>query len=222
MKILVMNMAKRMDKAQADFLAEGGFDVALLQEVLFDQTYYDFQTFFAYETTAFKTLFKRRPSGTAVLVRHGLCDGVAFEGILTSDREFLRRTPKSMSVAELKGIDESAARLVVVSIHGHNGWPLRKVKPLTRQLALLEPMLFRTRSEGIPVVLAGDFNTLTEERMAAVFEFMRVHGFKQWKGAAYDQTRTLDHVFARGVEISNFVVHRGFSDHPAIEFQIKV
>lgn len=219
MKILSLNLAKRMDAAQEKLMREENFDACFFQEYVMENSWvmdFDFDFF---ETVALKSLFKDRHCGTAILLKEKYSAMATKRSFLSPDKEFLIRKNKSMTAVVCGPSEEFPKGLLLVSVHGHNGWPLRKPEPLKRQLEELTVLLAGTHQ--MPAVIAGDFNTFNVEREAVVYNFMRSNGvWTDWRPAYYDNKKTLDHIFTRGIKIKNFTTRKGLSDHPAMIFEI--
>lgn len=225
LKVLSLNMHKDMSVEQQKQLARGGYHIALLQEYCEKEgtPFVNIKEYEEHHTWALKRMRTREQCGTVVLLKTisklAHTKGYSF---LSPDLEAVIRTPKSMTAVYMEftsPVNVSYPRkcLLVVSIHGHNGWPWREAKPLERQLEQLTQILVEYEC---PAIIAGDFNTFNELRQEAVFGFMRRQGFTNFNSAVFDATRTLDYVFARGVTIEHFKTLRGLSDHPGMEFSI--
>jgi endonuclease/exonuclease/phosphatase (EEP) superfamily protein YafD len=215
-----MNLHKEMSNAQKRELINGQYDIGLFQEWCEkSEPFYDFTEYEQHSTYNLKRFFSRQQCGTTVLLRHKADLGVreAYH-FLSQDKEFLINKPKAITAVYME--PDVGKRLLVISVHGHNGWPKHKKAPLQRQLYQLQQLLNETQC---PTILAGDFNTFTEDRKAVMFEFVRTFGFKVYESAAFDEKKTLDYVFAsNGITIDNFKIKRGLSDHPAMAFTIKL
>jgi len=214
-------MHKDMSSVQKEHLVRRGYHVALLQEYCEKSTpFCDSTVYEEFHTWALQRMRTGEQCGTVVLLNREIkANSIKSWSFLSPDLEAIIRTPKSMTAVyfELPSSSLEPKRLLVVSIHGHNGWPWREAKPLERQLQQLKELLTQYQC---PAVISGDFNTFTEPRREVVHSFMKEFGFTQSKNAPFDATRTLDYVFARGLTIDNFQPLWGLSDHPGMEFVI--
>ncbi|QIB65183.1 endonuclease/exonuclease/phosphatase family protein [Kineobactrum salinum] len=130
---------------------------------------------------------------------------------LTTQEPWLR-TPKATVVTEfpLAGREE---RLLTVNIHAVNF--TLGLEHYRAQLAALDEVLQQHRG---PVLIAGDLNTWSGDRLATVTAFMDRHGLKPVTFAPDLRSRVfgqaLDHIFIRGLEAgAASVVEVDSSDH---------
>jgi endonuclease/exonuclease/phosphatase (EEP) superfamily protein YafD len=152
--------------------------------------------------------------------RHDFATGVATgsvadplleEPLLSPIREPLTRTPKSalLTWVAVEGASES---LLLVNLHGIN---FRTAAALDAQLDTLEPFVADHRG---PLIVAGDFNTWSRRRRAAVEAFAARHDLI----SPFSKTR-FDDVFVRGLEIRGAEVLRSrSSDHDALRVELRV
>jgi exonuclease III len=216
---LTLNLAKLMNEDQANFIKQNDFDVIMMQEWNDVENPIDkIPNYSFFFNPVMKRLFKDNYTGVTTGIETDFIMN-DFHYLKSKDKEFLIGSAKGITVID--GVflrDGKANPIIIVNVHGHNGWPKHKPEPLKRQLEALAPFLSDLSK---PAILAGDFNTFNNEREYALMEFARTHGFKDWESASYDDKKTLDHVFIRGGIIKKSEIVRGLSDHPAIDFWVE-
>lgn len=132
----------------------------------------------------------------------------------TFDLEPVTETPKTTAYAKYP-IEGSQKELLVISIHGLN---FTGSKAFSRHLSQVYSNV--TDHDG-PVILAGDFNTRTKQRMREVQALARALGLKEVAFKNGDRRMTsvgtdniLDHAFIRGFKIKHAeVIPSEGSDH---------
>lgn len=135
----------------------------------------------------------------------------------TTDVEFWVKTRKSSLIT--RHVVEGHP-LLVINVHGFNGWPLKKVEPLLRQLNQLMDTILAF--DG-PIVVGGDFNTSTDARLDAVNTFFKDLDFSEHIATDYPKShRTLDHVYGRGCGLLTVSRIQGGSDHTATVVGVKL
>jgi endonuclease/exonuclease/phosphatase (EEP) superfamily protein YafD len=151
----------------------------------------------------------------------GVATGARFsnfraEALLTTAREPLLRTPKSMLVTEyaLAGRTDT---LLVVNVHAIN---FVLSSSFESQMLQLEEAIARHRG---PIVVAGDFNTWKKSRMDLLIISLGRHGVVLAPAAGKSRI-ALDHIFSRGLRILRTpkVERVKSSDHQPllIEFEV--
>ena len=144
---------------------------------------------------ALNSAFQYRDRGTGVLTAASVRPLYSCGQRTT---EPLIQLPKTslVSVYPIEGLDEN---LLVANIHGINFTP--GVDAYREQI---EELYFVMKDHGGPVVLAGDFNTWSEERMQIVDDLARLLALESLDYTNHNRTtlfgRALDHVFYRGLE----------------------
>jgi endonuclease/exonuclease/phosphatase (EEP) superfamily protein YafD len=205
MKILQLNLAKRMDKAQRALISQINPAVCLLQEYwrIPDDLSNGYQL-------AMATSYVKRgdPVGAAILYK-------------ATERRPLVKEFRCEDAEAVIGIKKTTVLVdfgdyTLVSIHGHNGWPFKKAEPLCKQVETV----LKAVNPNRPCLFAGDFNTSTEGRMTQIRDLMKKYGYTHAYQAHYSGHRYLDHVFTRGVNASNFEIIPGYSDHPGLSYRI--
>lgn len=147
-------------------------------------------------------------------------------------REPLFSTPKAALLSEyaLEGSDHT---LLVINVHAIN---FRPAEHLSRQLAQLRAPI---EAHVGPVILAGDFNTHHRPRLEALEELAGSLGltavFPNWRDDPRGNRRPvkdgrtrhlrwpLDHVYVRGLEVSEAKIHADSqgSDHKPLSFHVR-
>lgn len=131
------------------------------------------------------------------------------------------RTPKATVVTEfpLAGREE---RLLAVNIHAVNF--TLGLEPYKAQLAALDELLQQHRG---PMLIAGDLNTWSDDRLATVSAFMDRHGLQpviftpDLRSRVFGQP--LDHIFIRGLEAGTAtVVEVDSSDHNPLLVSLRI
>jgi endonuclease/exonuclease/phosphatase (EEP) superfamily protein YafD len=137
------------------------------------------------------------------------------QALLSPVAEPLLKTPKSSLVSWIE-IDGADQPVLLVNLHGIN---FRRAPALDAQLGALDELL--EAHEG-PAVVAGDFNTWSGRRRAALDNFAARHQLV----SAFDgrpRPRLHDDVFVRGLVIVDAVVLRSrSSDHDALRVELRV
>jgi len=158
------------------------------------------------------------PAGTALLARvPALPESI--EAQVTPDLEPMVGTPKSAALAQFAL--PSGPPLLCCSIHGINRAPFEAFE---RQLGRV---VARLQQHTGPVLLAGDFNTQTEakvaclEAAAATLELRAVAFDPDLRTPSKLSRRPLDHAFvSTSVRIEAQEVVVGGSDHAALTFDL--
>jgi endonuclease/exonuclease/phosphatase (EEP) superfamily protein YafD len=135
--------------------------------------------------------------------------------------EPLIRLPKTslISYYPLDGMDET---LLVANIHGIN-FSLG----LGAYGEQIEKLYYEIEKHKGPVVLAGDFNTWSDERLAIVNNIARRLSLESLEYASHNRTRifgnVLDHVFYRGLDpVEQDTWHVASSDHNPMRVVFRV
>lgn len=158
---------------------------------------------------------KGSPCGTAVYAKDG--DVVNVMNIATSQKEFFIKARKTATAVQM--FDKETGKLFwLMSVHGYNGWPTHNVTKFALSIA----EFIRALPPNEPAIIAGDFNTFTEEHLAALNVEMVALGFSRRISIPYDKKKTLDHVYTRGATASLITSGHDESDHPFIVFEAKI
>jgi len=223
--VMVWNMQKGIqDSWKSDYRQlSAGKDILFLQEVLLDENMgrvLDGQDNYAYQMAAsFKDTWEDR-------VITGVATASAVKPIASSylrsfHREPVIATPKMAMFAEytLKDTDRT---LLTANIHAINFVSRGKHEHM---LAELESVL--AEHDG-PMILAGDFNTWTEEKTRTLREMIKRLGMNEVSFSNDHRTRVfgnaLDWVFARGLTVKEAKVHGAVngSDHKPMEVAFSI
>jgi endonuclease/exonuclease/phosphatase (EEP) superfamily protein YafD len=227
-KVLVWNIKKTQEVAwQQEFMNFSfGRELFLLQEAYpnelftltlnsFEDVRWDMGISFRYR------LYDDLPTGTMIgskvgpsllLVKH------------SQDLEPMTETPKAMTFGKYP-VTGSESELLVINVHGLN---FTDMAAFRRNMAQIEEEILLHTG---PVLVAGDFNTRTKERLAYLFATMKKHKMQEVTFKNGDQRMTavmtknfLDHGFVRGLKVKNAEVH-GFalgSDHKPMTIEVSV
>lgn len=157
----------------------------------------------------------RYSHGLAILSRHPVLD---FEVIaLPHHRVLGLMEPR---IALRAGVQVASRRLDVYNVH------LDPVMSRSQRLAQVRPVLEHARTRGGPVVVGGDFNTVTGQASAMDRAFV-AEGFVAARSGAGRTHRILpcrlDALYARGGDVIGRAVHRGAkaSDHLPVELTLE-
>jgi endonuclease/exonuclease/phosphatase (EEP) superfamily protein YafD len=151
-------------------------------------------------------LKKNSPCGTACYSRNPV---QAWESVVTKQKEFFISMRKTMCAVKVNGV-------WFMSVHVYNGWPFKSVRKMTD--CIYEFATSIPRNE--PAVIAGDFNTWTEEHLDAAYFTLSRLGFTKEMSIPFDKKKTLDHVFSRGVRAKKVTSDFDESDHPYFLFDV--
>ena len=216
LEILSWNIQKASNEGWADDLARfsTGVDLAFIQEasvqaLIPDVIPEDLHSVFAagYTTatqeTGVMTLSTGSPSSNCKL---------------TSVEPWLR-TPKATSITEYT-LREREDRLLAINLHAVN-FDLG-LTSLRSQLKALDDVLLQHSG---PVILAGDLNTWSDSRQAAVDDFMQQHGLGSISFEPDLRTtafgRVLDHIYVRGMSAQYAkVIPVSSSDHNPLRVRL--
>jgi endonuclease/exonuclease/phosphatase (EEP) superfamily protein YafD len=223
--ILVWNMQKGIQNSWADDyqLLSKGKDILFLQEVLLDDNMGDVlekHDDYSYHVAAsFKDTWDDHAiTGVATA---SIADPIASSYLRSYHREPVIATPKMAMIAaySLAGMDKT---LLTANIHAINFVSEEKHRYM---LSELETLL--TGHDG-PMILAGDFNTWTEEKTNTLKQMVQRLGLSEVSFSDDDRTRifgnALDWVFAKGLSVAFAQVHGSItgSDHSPMEVAFSV
>lgn len=132
----------------------------------------------------------------------------------TLDLEPVTKTPKSTVYAKFE-VDGLETQVLVVSMHGIN------FNGFHAYIDHLEQVGKVIEAHDGPVILAGDFNTRTDEREAEMREFAKRHKLNEvsFKNSdirmrSYGTKHFLDYAFLKGLKVNDAEVHASpGSDH---------
>jgi len=199
MKVLIQNLQKK-ERLATELSEKYDPDVFLVQEINLSSETYPF------------------PANYVSSMGYGTAIGSNFEfsdikKIQSPYLEFGGFIRKKTTVATVKSVQ-------FISFHGYNGQPFKNKEKLVAHveavLAVLSPS---------PALFAGDFNTWSQDHLMAVQESFEKAGFGlkySWPYPGREQP--LDHVFARGVNITKSESYCCRSDHRGaiLELQVEV
>ncbi len=194
--VVVQNLEKKSGLASA-IIDKYNPDIVLAQEISISSEVVKFQALSV----------SRRGYGTAIYSKQKDLSNV--RTVLSPHAENIPFIVKKTTIATLENIQ-------LVSIHAYNGWPTKKVEYLVDHIVSVVSSL-----QAGPVLFAGDFNTWTEDHVKAVRDKMTESGFDlaySWPYPGRDVP--LDHVFTRGVNISNCSSFHSESDHQGAIFTL--
>ncbi len=139
---------------------------------------------------------------------------------LTSIEPWLR-TPKATSITEYT-LQDREDRLLAINLHAVN-FDLGMAS-FRAQLQALDGVLAKHLG---PVILAGDLNTWSESRQAAVDDFLRLHGLGSISFEPDLRTtafgRALDHIYLRGISAQQArVIPVTSSDHNPLRVRLNI
>ena len=219
--VLVWNIYKQARSGfyqEADFIKD--FDITLLQEINETRSWKSFLNNFDVDYNFAISFYDDGiASGVGVFSKVQLSK-VWFDR--SSAREPVIKTPKMTIMGELN-IHGREDKLMVVSIHGIN---FVRNKFFNGQIhAIVEKL----RAHQGPMIWAGDFNTWNKSRLWYMnyrlqeLKLVKVklkddHYIKRFTG------KPLDHVFARGLEVSNASAlnRKESSDHNPMVFDFEI
>lgn len=219
--VLVWNIYKQARKGfynEIDFIAS--HDISLFQEINETKKWDDFLVNFPVDyhfATSF--LSDGVASGVGIFSKVELAT-VDFDR--SSAREPFIKTPKMAIIGELD-IFEKDENLMVVSIHGIN---FVRNKFFRGQIHRL---VERLKSHKGPLIWAGDFNTWNKSRLW--YMNYRLKELKLVKAKLKNQNyvkrffrRPLDHIFTRGVQVSEAQAlnRKRSSDHNPMTFKFEI
>lgn len=227
-KVLVWNIKKTQESSWKQEFTSFGHDreLFLLQEAypneLFTATLNSFADFRWDMGISFRyRLYNDLPTGTMIGSRVGPTELVIKH---SQDLEPMTETPKAMTFGKYP-VADSRHNLLVINVHGINFTDFAAFK---RNMSQAEEEI---ENHIGPVLIAGDFNTRTKERMAYLFSLMKKLQLKEvaFKNAeqrmkAKFTTNVLDHGFVRGLKVKNAEV-LGFalgSDHKPMKLEVSV
>ncbi|AQA20003.1 hypothetical protein BST95_18885 [Halioglobus japonicus] len=130
-------------------------------------------------------------------------------------------TPKTATVTEHPLLD-SDERLLAINLHAVNF--TFGIEDLEKQLRPLAGLLARHNG---PAILAGDFNTWSEDRQALVDRVLARHGLAAVEFQDDQRTtffgRPLDHIYVRGLSVEHTeVIPVESSDHNALRARLVI
>ena len=197
MKLLIQNLQK-IEGLATELSQEHKPEVMILQEINLSSENHSFP---ARNTS-------KLGYGTAIGSKYGVND---IKLIQSPYAELGGIIHKKTTIATVESIQ-------FVSFHGYNGQPFKNKEKLASHvqavLAQIEPG---------PAVFGGDFNTWSESHLDAVVTEMDRKGFHlaySWPYPGRDIP--LDHVFLRGVRITNSVNYSCASDHRGAILELAV
>ena len=218
--ILVWNMQKGTRSSwEGDYQQlSKGKDILLLQEVLLDENMGDIldkHDDYSYHVAAsFSDSWENHiVSGVATA---SVARPIASSYLRSFYREPVIATPKMAIVAKysLAGTDKT---LLTANIHAINFVSKEKHRHMLSELELL-----LTGHDG-PVILAGDFNTWTEEKTRSLKQMAQRLGLSEVSFSKDERTRVfgnaLDWVFVKDLSVEFSIVHGSVngSDHKPME-----
>lgn len=201
MKVLIQNLQKRSGLA-TDLLNEHDPDVMLAQEIsiTYERNHYD-DKYYAHNTSSLGY-------GTAIYSKgHDIRKVKLVEAPCS---EFVGTIRKKTTIATC-----TSHYIQFVSLHGYNGTPFRTTST-AKLVAHVQTVLDVLDPVG-PAVVAGDFNTWTQDHLDAVKSVMehQSNPFRLVHSWPYPgRTVPLDHVFLREIALqrSSWIPCHG-SDH---------
>ena len=218
--ILVWNMQKGLSDNWANDYKRlsDDKDVLFLQEVLLDKNMgavLDKHDEYYYQVAAsfMDSWDDHVATGVATASR---VQPVSFNYLRSSQREPVIATPKMAMIAEysLTGTDQT---LLTANIHALNFVSAEKHQHM---LGELETLL---KDHAGPMIVAGDFNTWTEEKTRSMMQMTERLGLHEVSFTPDDRTRAfgnvLDWVFVKGLSVDSARIHGNISssDHKPIE-----
>lgn len=132
-------------------------------------------------------------------------------------REFLANTPKMALVTDYS-VKGNQQKLRVINVHAIN-FRLSTAEHFQKQLNQIEKALEEHKG---PIILAGDFNTWSPERLAALFNLAKKYHLLQATPKNDPRWFALDHIFTRGMKIRSVELLGKVksSDHRPIQMEI--
>lgn len=223
-KLIIWNQYKgkeRRFKSEYQRLSKDR-DVMLLQEAYMDgkmdKLYASnrfFETIFA---ASFIYRYKSRATGVANAAR---VPASTYQAMRSSGVELAGGTPK-MILFSTYPIKDRNEDLLVVNIHA-----LNSVSWQSLAVQVLDALAVVKQHDG-SVVFGGDFNTWSKNKLNFVMRAMERAGLSEVKFKHEERKmrvfgRALDHVFVRGVEITDAVVEKtDGADHQPLLLSFKV
>ncbi len=200
-EVLCWNIHKNADAAQALDRIGSDPDLVLLQESVATA---EAPPGHATLVVAFRRARDDRPAGVMTVSQATPSSSTA---LLSDTLEPLVRTPKSALVSMVPLA--RGGELLVANVHGVN---FRRADALRGQLDELDPLL---RAHTQPAIVAGDFNTWSPARRAALSAFAQRHGLRSvFEG---DGAPRLDAILYRGLDPEGArVIPSKDSDHNAL------
>ncbi len=188
-----------------------GKDMLLIQEVSFDEAFVRLSEKWSLNFEHWHGIsFLMKKSISTGVSNLAVANSLSVNHLRTTDLEPFSKSPKMMLASTYSW--ENNKKLLVINIHGINfkGW-----EGLKNQLDLTEELI--SRHEG-PILFAGDFNTKNEERLSSADRYLSEYGLKRLEFENDPRKKKLDHLYTRGVEVFNSVLHldNPGSDHPPI------
>lgn len=169
-------------------------------------------TYVLYDNHATGTVLGSKAAPSLVFARH------------TKDLEPVTLTPKTLTVAKYP-VAQRLHELLVISVHGINFTGFEAFQNNLNQIKSI------VAAHTGPVIVAGDFNTRTQERMDAMKAIMKSLRLKTvvWKNGdqrmkAYLTPHYLDHGFVRGLTVKAAKVFGAStgSDHKPMTLHVRV
>ncbi len=224
LRLLVWNIYKG---AKSDFFDSAKqllpeYDFVLLQEAVYEPSWFQFHCkYLAFDFDSAIGFWQRSGWGT------GVSTGSVYKSkkttaLRTKWREPFVKTPKTMLINEYEFVDKQTddfsnnqgkrlvKRLKVVNLHGINFVVNDGFRDQLEQLSKA------LKDFDGALIIAGDFNTHNSGRTNALNAFAKRLGLSHVKFANDHRSFVLDHVYVRGVELSDARVlnsYKGASDH---------
>lgn len=214
----VWNVHKFMNpKAIADLAAiSKNSDLVLVQESVVNKIFSgDMSPASQHMHWAFGTTFKTRAGLTGVVTgsrarphHHDVVRSLAREPFL--------RTPKAMIFSQFR-MDGTDDELLVINVHAINFVNLRKFGQQVRQISE------RVSLHKGPVVVAGDFNTWSRQRLKVLEEALNPLAVELAHSSS-GRYLTLDHILTRGLRLLSVLDTAGVksSDHAPLAVELEL
>lgn len=218
LEVLSWNIQKASNDGWAEDLANfgAGVDLAFIQEASLQALIPD-----AMGTDLHKVFAPGYSSGSRDTGVMTLSAGQPSTDCKLTAMEPWLRTPKATSIVEYPLADRDD-RLLAINVHSVN-FDLG-MSSFQSQLEALRKVL--ARHQG-PVIFAGDFNTWSASRQAAVDDFMSEHGLgsiafePDLRSRAFG--RALDHIYVRGMQAEFAqVIPVTTSDHNPLRVRLAI
>jgi len=197
-------------------------DVLLLQEALMDK---DMTKLYASQrsfSTVFAASFVYRFSGKATGVANAAnISATSYEAQRSEGREIVGNTPK-MVLFTTYPLKNRSDELLAVNIHA-----LNSVSWKTLAVQIIKALGVVKKHQG-PVIFGGDFNTWSKAKMNYLMHAMKRAGLDEVKFKHEERKmkvfgRALDHVFTRGVSVTNAYVEKtDGADHQPLLLELHV
>lgn len=222
MKVLVQNLQKRKGLASS-LDATYCPDIILVQEISLQSESLSFRAHavsrMGYGTAIGIGSRKDRPLPSLTLTSIQCVDSpyAEFGGLIH------KKTALACVDLPCSTLPNNSATVQLVSFHGYNGQPFQSIEKLVAHVDAVLDKMQSSNSSNMPALFAGDFNTWTQAHIDAVTNRMEDAGFQHVYSWPYpNRELPLDHVFVRGLTLTQSQNYECTSDHRGAILELEV